>query len=141
MAQFCTYCGAPMADSSTVCSACGRAVSEAAQPATAPPAALGDNVAGALAYLLLPAIIFLLLEPYSRKRFVRFHSLQAILFFIATVVVNYVAGIPPVINLVLLPLFGLAELILWIVLMVQAFQNKWFKLPVLGNIAENHAGQ
>jgi uncharacterized membrane protein len=129
-----------MEDSAAVCPACGRAVPAAAQPTTASAGALADNVAGALAYLLLPAIIFLLLEPYSRKRFVRFHSLQAIVFFIATVVINYVAGLLPVISLFLLPLLGLAELILWIVLMVQAFQNKWFKLPVLGDLAERQAG-
>lgn len=138
MARFCTSCGAQMGDTATVCPACGKSLPAATHPA--PASALVDNVAGALAYLLLPAIIFLLLEPYSRKRFVRFHSVQAILFFIAMMVVNYLAHFLPVISLFLIPLLGLAEFILWIVLVVQAFQNKWFKLPVLGDIAEGQAG-
>lgn len=138
MARFCTSCGAQMGDTATVCPACGKSPPAATLPA--PASALADNVAGALAYLLLPAIIFLLLEPYSRKRFVRFHSVQAILFFIAMMVVNYLAHFLPVISLFLIPLLGLAEFILWIVLVVQAFQNKWFKLPVLGDIAEGQAG-
>jgi len=40
-----------------------------------------DNVAGALAYVtFIPAIVFLVLEPYSKNRFIRFHSFQCLFF-------------------------------------------------------------
>ena len=42
---------------------------------------LEDNVAGMLAYItIIPAIIFLVVEPFNKRRFVRFHSFQSIFF-------------------------------------------------------------
>jgi uncharacterized membrane protein len=32
-----------------------------------------------LAYFILPAIVFLLMRPFNRNRFVRFHSIQCLL--------------------------------------------------------------
>ena len=47
--------------------------------ATAASSGLSDNAAGALAYLtVIPAIIFLIVEPYNKNSFVRFHSWQCI---------------------------------------------------------------
>ena len=38
---------------------------------------LAENIAGALAYLtFIPAIAFLVLDPYNKNRFARFHSVQ-----------------------------------------------------------------
>ncbi len=61
-----------------------------AQPAVRPReprlpiAGLTDNVAGMLAYVtIIPAIVFLVLEPYNKRRFIRFHSFQCIFFAIA----------------------------------------------------------
>ena len=43
-------------------------------PSSAQPG-LSDSAAGALAYFtFIPAIIFLIVEPYSRNPFVRFHA-------------------------------------------------------------------
>jgi uncharacterized membrane protein len=41
-----------------------------------------DNVAGALCYLVgfITGVLFLALEPYSKRPFVRFHAFQSILF-------------------------------------------------------------
>jgi uncharacterized membrane protein len=40
---------------------------------------MADNVAGMLAYItIIPAIVFLVMEPYNRNRFIRFHSWQSI---------------------------------------------------------------
>ena len=35
---------------------------------------------GALSYLLITAILFLIIEPYKNNRFIRFHSFQALFF-------------------------------------------------------------
>ena len=32
-------------------------------------------------------------------------------------------------------LISLASLVLWVLLMVKAYQNEWYKVPVLGDIA------
>lgn len=114
-----------------------------------PPAAQGglsDNAAGGLAYVtIIPAIIFLIVPPYNRNRFVRFHSWQSIMLAIAWIVVEVglmVIGRIPGIGLVDLfigPLVGLAFFILWLVVLIQAFTGKWFKLPILGDLAEKQA--
>ena len=87
---FCRYCGADEADAK-FCARCGMATaplsggaSSTPAGAEAPPAAdfvTGDNTAGALAYLLLPAVYFLFLtDTYKQNRFVRFHSYQALFY-------------------------------------------------------------
>src|SRR4051794_31458654 len=80
MAQFCSGCGAQMADGATVCAGCGRSQATASSATAAAPASSGlnDNVAGLLAYLALPAIIFLVLEPFNKNKFVRFHAFQGL---------------------------------------------------------------
>jgi uncharacterized membrane protein len=116
--------------------------------AAAPAAAgLADNVAGALAYVtIIPAILFLVLEPFNKKRFVRFHSFQCIFFAIAWMVVWIVLasiGHIPFLGwatLLLWPLIWLAGFVIWLTLVIKAYQGKLFKLPVIGDIAEQQAG-
>ena len=113
---------------------------------------LPENIAGTLAYLtFIPAIIFLLLEPYSKNRFVRFHSVQclllcgaAIVLGVALKIVGLVLFIIPVIGHLLVFLIsmvvGLAGVVIWLVLVVKALQGEAFKLPLLGDFAEQQAG-
>lgn len=107
---------------------------------------LSDNAAGGLAYVtIIPAIIFLIVAPYNSNRFVRFHSWQSIMLAIAWFVVEVglmVLGRIPGIGLVDLflgPLIGLAFFVVWLIVMIQAFTGKMFKLPVLGDLAEKQA--
>jgi uncharacterized membrane protein len=145
---FCQSCGAQISDGTSFCPACGKsaggATSSAASVATG---GVPDNVAGALAYFtIIPAIIFLVLEPFSRSRFVRFHSFQCIFFalawFVLSIALNVVAHIPIFgwLTILLWPLVGLAGLIIWLLLVLKAFQGQKFKLPVIGDLAEKQAG-
>jgi uncharacterized membrane protein len=104
-----------------------------------------------LAYFtIIPAIIFLLIEPYNRNRFVRFHSFQCLFTAGAVVVIEvvlmifmsvlHVVGIGWIIGMILWPLFWLASLALWLLLVIKAYQHQMFKLPVIGDIAEKQAG-
>lgn len=149
MPRYCTFCGAQMPDESAFCSACGKTAGESASATPVPPAGAGlsDNIAGLLAYItILPAIVFLVLEPYNRRAFVRFHAFQSILFFVACVVANVavsILGVMPVlrwITLLLWPLLGLAEFVIWVLLLLKAGNGQRFKLPVIGEIAERQAG-
>ena len=109
---------------------------------------LPENIAGALAYLtFIPAIVFLLLEPYNKNRFVRFHSIQCLCFWAAAIVlgsalkiVGLVLYIIPVLGHLLVFLISmvgvLAGFVIWLVLVVKALQGDVFKLPVLGDFAE-----
>ena len=143
---FCNMCGAQIADGTTTCAACaGRA-------ATAPPipqastGGMTDNVIGMLAYVtIIPAIIFLVIEPYNKNRFVRFHSFQNLFFAVAWIVLwialSIVAHIPILgwLTILIWPLIGLGGLILWIILLLKAYQGQMWKLPVIGDMAEKQA--
>src|SRR5205823_7600487 len=84
---FCSTCGAQIPDGSTTCPACASRVSGGPAVAAAVPAAgLTDNIAGMLGYVtFIPAIIFLVLAPYNRNRFIRFDSFQCLFFMVALI--------------------------------------------------------
>lgn len=131
---FCSGCGATLDDQANFCPQCGR-------PCGAPRVssqAISENVAGALAYFLFPAIVFLLVEPYRNNRFVRFHCFQSIAFAIVSMIPRMALYLP-VAGLFLWPMLELALFVLWVVLLVKAFQGQKFKLPLVGEWAEDQA--
>ena len=113
---------------------------------------LPETLAGALAYFLLPAILFLLLEPYNQNRFVRFHAFQGMAVWLAGVVITAVLRILGVM-IFFIPWLGhllvwllsmvvsLAFFMIWVVLIVKALQGECFRLPVLGDFAERQANR
>ena len=109
------------------------------------------TIAGALAYCtIIPAIIFLVVEPYNRDRFVRFHSFQCIGFWLAALVIGAVVRAVAFL-LFFVPLLGYLVVLLlsmvtslglfaiWVVLIVKALRGEMFKLPLVGNFAGQHA--
>lgn len=155
--RFCESCGAPAAieagDSTT-------AVEGSATVAVLPlPAETGSkimetNLVAALTYLagFVTGIVFLVLDPYKSNSFVRFHAFQSIFFNVAwvafwivwmivsAVLTALTAGIFGLIALPLMLIFVLAGVGIWIFLMYQAYQQKLFKLPIVGKFAAEHAG-
>ena len=99
---------------------------------------MNQNVAGLLCYLAgwITGLIFFLIE--KENRFVRFHAMQSIITFGGLTVLSIALGMIPFVNLVVLPILGILQLILWIVLMVKAYQGQLFKLPVIGDMAEKN---
>jgi uncharacterized membrane protein len=113
------------------------------------PSGLSDNAAGAIAYItFLPAIVFLVLEPYKDSAYVRFHSWQSIFLGIVWLVVFVALSILSMLTMFVMPLvmapiqllINLAFFLIWIVCVIQAVNGKRFKLPVLGALAEKQAG-
>jgi len=142
---FCPTCGTQIADGA----ACPKCAGAAQTLNVAPTAAAGltDNVAGALAYLtIIPAILFLVLEPFNKRRFVRFHAFQSIFFFVAWVAVDIglaIIGHIPFLGWAVLFLWPLVSLVLFVILLIlalKAYQGQEFKLPVIGDIAAQQAG-
>jgi uncharacterized membrane protein len=128
------------------------------QPGQAPPpvatgAGLTENAASALCYLvgLITGILFLVMEPYSRNKTIRFHAFQSIFFNVVLIAVEIVLMILFRIMLQVLPyglwfltgiislVFWLAVAVLWILLMVKAYQNQKLVLPIIGPLAEKQA--
>lgn len=145
---FCNMCGTQIPDGTTTCAACASRIPIAGAPvATAAPAqGMSDNVAGMLAYFtFIPAIIFLVMEPYNRNRFIRFHSFQSLFFAVAWTVLwiglSIFLHIPFLgwVSFLIWPLVWLAGFIIWIVLVLKANQGKMYKLPVIGDMAEKQA--
>lgn len=146
---FCISCGGQIPAGAAACPACGRATAGAPAAASSAPASAGglaDNVASALAYVtIIPAIVFLVLEPYNRNRTIRFHSFQCIFAAVAWTVLwiglNIVAHIPFFgwLTILVWPLVSLAGFVVWLILVLKAYQGQMFKLPVIGDMAEKQA--
>ena len=144
---FCSACGTQIPDGSTTCPACSsRAAATSAGTAQSSTGGLTDNVAGMLAYVTpIPAIIFLVTAPYNRSRFIRFHSFQSIFFCVAMIAIwfaLFVLSVIPFLACITLPLHlivWVGGFVLWIILLLKANQNQMFKLPVIGDMAENQA--
>jgi uncharacterized membrane protein len=110
---------------------------------------LTENVAGALCYLagLVTGIIFLVIAPYNRNKFVRFHAFQAIFGHIAVIIIwiayviigGILAFLTHGFGFFLYPLFGLLIFVLWLYMMYSAYNNKKVKLPIIGDLAERQA--
>jgi uncharacterized membrane protein len=165
--KFCPKCGAAVAERATgsaptfegTNTAGGGQGTSGAQPpgetyashqaTSAAGAGISDNVAGLLAYItIIPAIIFLLADPFKRNRFVRFHSFQCLFFAgaslclfvvlsILSIALSFV-GVGLLIGLLTLVL-QLGMFAVWILLVIKAYQGQMYKLPVIGDLAEKQA--
>lgn len=138
---FCARCGTEIAEGA----ACPKCVAGNAPAVTG--AGLEDNVAGALAYVtIIPAIVFLVLEPYNRKKFIRFHAFQCLFFAVAWTVLwiglSIIAHTPFLgwMTILIWPLITLGGFVIWLILVLKAYQGQMFKLPVIGDMAEKQSG-
>jgi uncharacterized membrane protein len=133
-------------------------MASAPTPTPAASSGLSNNVAGLLCYLpvggigLIISIVFLFIEPYKNTRFVRFHALQSIflhvasfvlfigLFIVGGILGLITKGLGLILTTFLAPFVGLGLFVLVIVLMVKAYGNQEFKVPVIGDFASKQAG-
>ena len=95
-----------------------------------------ENLMGAASYLLgfITGIIFLLVEKQSK--FVRFHAMQSTMLFGGVFVANIALGFIPILGWIVGLLLSFTSFILWIVCMWKAFQGEMYKVPYVGNLAE-----
>jgi uncharacterized membrane protein len=149
---FCKSCGQEIGGAS-FCPKCGA--NQGATPAPTGSAlteGLAENVAGALCYVLgwITGIIFLLID---KRPFVKFHAAQSIVVFGGLHIISVVLGIFLGVSLfsgglhlfgpgfLVLHLVNLVAFVLWILLMIKAYQGERFKLPVVSDFAEGIAGK
>src|SRR5258708_12105240 len=114
MPTSCPNCAASMPDTAAFCPGCGRSMTSPMR-AQGTVGVLPETLAGALAYFILPAIVFLLVEPYKTNRFVRFHAFQSLGALLASVIVGAILRIAGVV-LFFIPLLG--HLLVWLVSML-----------------------
>jgi len=149
---FCSSCGAEVG-SAAFCPKCGAA--QGAAPAAAGGSAtvsgtegMAENIAGLLCYVVgwVTGIIFLLID---KRPFVKFHAAQSIVVFGGLTVLRIGLGIMTGFGGIfgwgvwaaVSMLIGLVTLILWVLLMVKAYQHELFKVPIAAGIAEGIAGK
>jgi len=148
----CPDCAAQMPQTAAYCPGCGRPMQTEAR-AQGKVGVLSEPMAGALAYFtFIPAIIFLLLEPYKHNRFVRFHSFQCLLLWgaaillaialkLAALLLFIIPVLGPLLVVLVSAVVGIGALVLWLVLVVKAFLGETFQLPLLGAFAVQQAAQ
>jgi uncharacterized membrane protein len=109
---------------------------------------LEENLEAALCYLgvWITGLIFYFVE--DKNKFIRFHAMQSILVFLPLMILGWIFG----------GFFGIFSygsswyflawiswlfwvliLILWIILMLKAYQMQKYKLPIIGDIAEKNS--
>ena len=154
---FCSKCGSEVAAGAGFCPKCGEAQAggaAATQPAQSAQPGMSENVAAFLCYLVgwVTGIIFFLID---KRPFVRFHAAQSIVVFGGLHILNIVIGIfffrvgfmmmggfgAFGLGSMLYGLISLVAFILWILLMVKAYQHEKFEVPIAAGIAKSIGGK
>jgi uncharacterized membrane protein len=148
---FCAGCGTEVGSDVAFCPKCGKSTSAGAAgaPTTSPAeavAGLQENVAGLLCYVLgwLTGLVFFLID---KRPFVRFHAMQSMILFGAIFVIQWIfvwgGFFGGILGFTLVGLIGsllsLITLVCWVLCMVKAYQGHRFKLPIIGDLAENYS--
>jgi uncharacterized membrane protein len=157
---FCAKCGSAVADGAGFCPSCGAAQGAsagapspivAAPPAAAASGQMDEKVAALLSYALgwVTGLIFYFID---KRPYVRFHAAQSIVVFAGLHVISMVLAIFFGFSLMagglsgfsmgfaLYRLVELLGLILWILLMVKAYQGERFRVPIAADIADKIFG-
>jgi uncharacterized membrane protein len=159
----CTKCGATVADGIAFCGSCGAPVGVAAgagSGAAAPGVAqaqsgLAENAAGALCYALgwITGLIFFFID---KRPYVRFHAAQSIVVFGGLHILEFALGmffgfglfggfggglVGFGLGTLIYMVLSIGGLILWILLMVKAYQGQRFRVPIAANIADSIFGK
>lgn len=109
---------------------------------------LSDNAIGAVAYFTpVMAIFFLAIHRYNKRPYVRFHAWQSLVFNIFAIALGYLLGevLPFATFLGPRVLIGITYLavvvfsLLWMWCVISALNGKRFKLPLIGDWADEQA--
>jgi len=97
---------------------------------------LDSHVTATIAYLggILSGIFLLMVE--KDDRYVRFHAMQSTIVFLIVLVVHFALLGVPVIGWILYMPFIVGVVGLWGFLMFKAFHGETYKLPYIGDLAD-----
>lgn len=150
-ANFCPKCGANQMAAPAPAVASTSPAGAPAGTAAASTEGIQENVAGLLCYLpavgWLIAIIFFLID---KRRFVKFHAMQALGIFVGMIVIYIALGVFMAVlhalnifflGLLLYPLLGLGCFVLLLFMMYKAYLKEEFKIPVIGDFATGLASK
>jgi len=145
---FCKACGQEIGNAN-FCPKCGaNQAAPAASPVVpaSPTEGVQENVAGLLCYALgwITGIVFLLID---KRPWVKFHAAQSIVVFGGLTLIRIALRIIPFAGgAVVWGFFGMIRLlilllgiVLWIVLMIKAYQHETWRVPIAADIADGFA--
>jgi uncharacterized membrane protein len=115
-------------------------------PQAAASQGLTPNSAAALSYVtIIPAIVFLVIEPYNKIPLVKFHAIQCLLLtgtwfvvWVALTILQFALHFIPLIGILFVFLHlavWLGFFILWLMAIIKASKGEWYKIPVIGDQA------
>jgi uncharacterized membrane protein len=148
----CTKCGTTVADNVAFCPNCGapQAIAGSGSPVAAPAGSgtsgMSENVAGLLCYALgwVTGLIFYFID---KRPFVRFHAAQSMVVFGGLTIIRiglgmlFIAGGGFHMGFGLLWLISVLGFVLWILLMIKAYQGEKFRVPVAADLADQIFGK
>jgi uncharacterized membrane protein len=156
---FCTKCGAAVSEQAAFCPVCGAPQTVTStgqlpspQPVPSAQPQISENAAGALCYVLgwLTGLIFYFID---KRPFVRFHAKQSMVVFGGIHILIYAPEVFFGLSWLrsgyvgfsfgygLFRLIHLFAFILWILLMIKAYQGHRFRVPVAADLAESIFGK
>lgn len=107
-------------------------------PQTTTSSGLSDNLVAGLTYLFgILAIVFLLIDPYKNRPFVRFACFQVLFTVVGYIACGILMFIPYIRYVGYLGYLVLA--VCYFIAMVMAFLDKKFSIPGIGPFAEKYA--
>ena len=147
--KYCTQCGAELAGM-RYCGQCGArtvpggsaGIGESQPKQESELGGFDEKQLGLLAYFTpVPALALLIIEPYSRNRFVRFHSYQCLLLTLASIILT---GLTWTLSLIFLQglLSNLMHILLagcWVWAAYMAWQGDEWQVPIIGELARRQA--
>jgi uncharacterized membrane protein len=100
---------------------------------------LGENIEALLCYVCgwLTGAIFLMLE--KENKFVRFHAMQSLATFLSLFVISMIVKFIPIVGVVFAVIIAPVSMVLWLLLMYKAYQGEKYKLPIIGDWAEQQS--
>jgi uncharacterized membrane protein len=155
----CTKCGAAIADNAAFCGSCGSPQSASPANPAAPPVSsaaptqpMAENVAGLLCYLVgwITGLVFYFID---KRPYVRFHAAQSIVVFGGLHIIQillsmffgvgfFMSGFSGVsMAWALSGIVGLLMFVLWVLLMIKAYQGERFRVPIAADLAEKLFGK
>lgn len=153
---FCTQCGKQVGPNDIYCAACGAKQApptSAGSPAAGPDLLhkVNDRNASILCYLpvvgWIPAIVVLASNRFRANRDIRFHAFQGLYLFVAWLLIQWFVS--PMVSFgphwgpqrAIVHLFELVIFGAWIFMLVKTSQNQFFRLPIIGEMAERSVAE
>jgi uncharacterized membrane protein len=89
-----------------------------------------------LSYLLIGIVWYFADATMKKNEFAKFHTKQALMLMIVSIVGSFVLGLIPILGWLMLPFFGLFTLVLGIIGIINALNGEKKELVIIGGYAD-----